>query len=117
MPKQRNPKNYIRIYRRSKKLTISILGDINATIKLKNNLEQSNIQTKADHAEISLRHSNEETDYSTMFELNQVIYDKSNKILTAKCGWVEIIKSSSSKRNAKTKKVTKFLLLKQEPSN
>ncbi|CAG8857358.1 17162_t:CDS:2, partial [Gigaspora margarita] len=75
--------------------------DINAMIKLKNNLEQSNIQTKADHAEISLQHSNEETDYSMIFELNQV----------------EIIKFSSSKRNAKTKKVTKFLLLKQEPSN
>ncbi|KAF0405623.1 hypothetical protein F8M41_008918 [Gigaspora margarita] len=108
MPKQSKPKNCIRIYRRSKKLTISILGDINAMIKLKNNLKQSNIQTKADHAEITLQHSNEETNYNMIFELSQVIYDKSNKILTAKCRRVEIIKSSSSKRNAKTKKVTKF---------
>ncbi|CAG8843348.1 35207_t:CDS:1, partial [Gigaspora margarita] len=103
MPKLRKI-NVIRTYRHSKGLTISFVGDINVTITLKNNLKKSEIQTKADLATITLQHFNKTTNYYTTFELNQVTYNKSNKILRAKNGKEKIIKSTKSKLNEKTEK-------------
>ncbi|CAG8854653.1 18602_t:CDS:1, partial [Gigaspora margarita] len=103
MPKQ-STINGICTYRHSKKLTISFVGDINATITLKNNLKKSKIQTKADLATITLQHSNKLTNYYTIFELNQVTYNKLNKILRAKNGREKTIKSTESNLNTKTEK-------------
>ncbi|CAG8635302.1 34892_t:CDS:1, partial [Racocetra persica] len=107
MPRQK--KSTIHVRNRPEGFTISIVGKIENTIILKNNLKQSSKQTKADYAKIILQYSNKQTNYSTTFELNHVIYDKVKKILKAENGSGETTKSSASKINAKTlEEVTKY---------
>ncbi|CAG8857416.1 27278_t:CDS:1, partial [Gigaspora margarita] len=55
----------------SKGFTLSIVGNINATILLYKNLKRSTNRTEADRAIILFEQSNKEYKFYTTFELNQ----------------------------------------------
>ncbi|CAG8556873.1 25740_t:CDS:1 [Gigaspora margarita] len=107
MPKKNNNRN-IRTFRCLKGFTISIVGNIKASILLYKNLEESTNRTEADRAIILLEQSNKKYNLYTTFELNKVIYNKLFKVLSAKNGSGETMKSSATNLNANREKVTKY---------
>ncbi|CAG8837851.1 33103_t:CDS:2, partial [Gigaspora margarita] len=99
MPKKNNNKN-IRTFRCSKEFTMSIIGNIKASILLYKNLEESTNRTEANRAIILLEQSNKKYNLYTIFELN--------KVLLAKNGSRETMKSLATNLNANREKVTKY---------
>ncbi|CAG8684107.1 12961_t:CDS:1, partial [Dentiscutata heterogama] len=107
MPKKNNKKN-ICILRCSSGFTISIVGDIKASILLYKNLEKLTNRIKADRATILLERSDKKYNLYTTFELNQVIYHKTFNVLSAKNGSGETMKSSATDLNTKREKVKTY---------